>query len=362
MVAAGRAVAAEQFGGGGTEELRERLKPREPRARTALLPIADRGHGDAEPVGEVGLAEPPGPAEAREPVAEPFEVGAIGCGIKGGMNHRPAIFQTSICNFYQVKAGAAFNISPISGSEYTQPGEQGVDCEREAAVLPWRGWETAMTGTDEQAKGRIGRIEDIAVHCALNDGTAVCLRTITPDDAPLIRDGIAKLSAESRYLRFFSPAPVLPDAVVARLADVDGHDHIAWGAICSDCPGQPPIGAVHAVRHPQGGPVGEFSIAVLDEFQGQGLARMMTAALLVQCRAEGLDMLDVHMLSENAAARRLVKSLGAAWAGESAGVADYRLDVAAGIEALRADGDAPGVRAVLRTLESAGGDAGKRAD
>src|SRR3546814_19642175 len=69
-----------------------------------------------------------------------------------------------------------------------------------------------MTGTDGQRAARKPpRIEDIAVHSALNDGTAVCLRTITPDDAPLLRDGISKLSAESRYLRFFSPAPVLHD-------------------------------------------------------------------------------------------------------------------------------------------------------
>src|SRR3546814_15123555 len=115
--------------------------------------------------------------------------------------------------------------------------------------------------------------------------------------------------------------------------------------ICSDCPGRPPIGAVHAVRHRHDGPVGEFSVAVLDEFQGRGLARMMTAALLVHCHAEGLGMLDVHIVSENAAARRLVKSLGAAWAGEAAGVADYRLEVAAAIAAPRADTGAPGVGA-----------------
>ena len=211
-----------------------------------------------------------------------------------------------------------------------------------------------MAGTDRQARP-VPRIEDVAVHCALNDGTAVCLRTITPDDAPLIREGIARLSAESRYLRFFSPAPVLPDAVVARLADVDGHDHIAWGAICSDLVGQPPIGAVHAVRHRHDGPVGEFSVAVLDEFHGLGLARMMTAALLVHCHAEGLEVLDVHMLSENAAAKRLVKSMDAVWAGESAGIAEYRLDVVAAIEALRRDSDAPGVQDVLRTLERVNG-------
>lgn len=210
--------------------------------------------------------------------------------------------------------------------------------------------------TDEQAQGRGQRIEDVEVHSALNDGTLVCLRTITPDDEERIREGIAKLSTESRYLRFFSPAPALPDAVVRRLADVDGHDHIAWGALCSACPGWPAIGAVHAVRDRRGADgaeprVGEFSVAVLDEFQGRGLARMMTAALLIQCRAEGLTRLDVHMLSENAAARRLVKSLGAVWTGESAGVAEYQLDVAAGLAALRADSDAPGVQDVLRALE-----------
>ncbi|WP_249340379.1 GNAT family N-acetyltransferase [Sphingopyxis sp. 2PD] len=212
-----------------------------------------------------------------------------------------------------------------------------------------------MTATDGQAPRRARAIADIAVHSALNDGTVICLRTITPDDEQLLRDGIAQLSAESRYLRFFSPVAVLPDAVIERLVDVDGHDHIAWGAICTECEGQPAIGAVHAVRYGDGGRAGEFSVAVVDAFQGQGLARMMTAALLVHCLAEGLSVLDVHMLSENAAAKRLVKSLGAEWTGESAGVAEYRLDVAAGLAALRADTDAPGVQDVLRALEGNSG-------
>lgn len=192
---------------------------------------------------------------------------------------------------------------------------------------------------------------DIVVHSRLGDGTAVCLRTITPDDEPLLRAGIAALSAEARYLRFFSPAAELPAAVTRRLADVDGHDHIAWGAICTECEGQPAIGAVHAVRERADGPIGEYSVAVVDAFQGQGLGRMLTAALLLQCRAEEMDVLVVHMLSENAAAKRLVRALGATWQGESAGVADYRLDVAAGLAALRADDAAPGVQDVFAELE-----------
>lgn len=190
----------------------------------------------------------------------------------------------------------------------------------------------------------------IEVHSVLADGTAVCLRTITPADEPLLREGIAKLSAEARYLRFFSPAPMPPDSVVERLVDVDGHDHIAWGALCTECKGTPAIGAVHAVRHADGGRIGEYSVAVLDAFHGKGLARMMTAALLIQCLAEGLAALDVDILSENLAAARLVGSLGAEWRRAAAGVSEYRLDVAVALDLLRRDEDARGVQDVFRAL------------
>lgn len=197
---------------------------------------------------------------------------------------------------------------------------------------------------------RRGALRDIAVHSRLADGTAVCLRTITPDDAPLLRAGVAALSAESRYLRFFSPAAELPDAVIERLVDVDGHDHIGWGALCTECEGTPMIGAVHAVRLAGAPSIAEYSVAVLDEFQGKGLARMMTAALLIECMGEGLATLDLHVLSENAAAKRLVKALGATWESASAGVADYRLDVAEALAALRADHTAQGVQDVVAQL------------
>src|SRR3546814_12837048 len=128
----------------------------------------------------------------------------------------------------------------------------------------------------------------IEVHSELNDGTAVCLRTITPEDEPLLRAGIATLSAESRYLRFFSPTPMPPDPVVAGLVDVDGHDHIGWGALCTACEGTPANGAVHAVRYQDGGTIGEYSVTVLSAFHGQGLARMMTASPILPALPEGL--------------------------------------------------------------------------
>ena len=96
--------------------------------------------------------------------------------------------------------------------------------------------------------------------------------------------------------------------------------------------------------------VGEYSIAILDAFHGQGLARMMTAALLVDCLAEGLTTLDVNILSENHAALGLIKAMGGTRKEESRGVAEYVIDVAAALEALRSDAGARGVQDVLKQL------------
>ena len=67
-------------------------------------------------------------------------------------------------------------------------------------------------------EARARPIDGIVIHSALTDGTRVCLRTIKPDDEERIRDGIARLSAESRYLRFFSPAPALPTGSICTCA------------------------------------------------------------------------------------------------------------------------------------------------
>ena len=91
MVAAGCAVLRQQFGGRGVEELRQLLQACEPGSRAALFPIADRGCGDAEPLGEVGLAQSLGPAEARELVAKGFKTGGA---VEWSVDHGSATFQT----------------------------------------------------------------------------------------------------------------------------------------------------------------------------------------------------------------------------------------------------------------------------
>ncbi len=195
-------------------------------------------------------------------------------------------------------------------------------------------------------------IDDLIVHTVLNNGLPVCIRTVTADDETRLRQGIGQMSEKSRYLRFFSGFSTPPDRVINQLLDVDGHTHIAWGAILTDHPEKLAIGAVHAIRSSEDQPNAEFSVAVLDDYQGQGLSRLLTATLLINCQVEGMTTLDVQTLSENRAAISFVKSLGGERRGTQSFLSDFQLDIETAIEALRQEEDTPGLPAVLSAFDA----------
>lgn len=187
------------------------------------------------------------------------------------------------------------------------------------------------------------------VETILSDGRPVCLRTIRPSDEARIRDGIAEMSDRSRYLRFFSAFRTAPESIVKRLSAVDGHDHIGWGAILLDGADYPPIGAAHAIRADDTSKHGELAIAVLDEYHGLGVARMLIAAVLLDCIDENILWLDMQMLAENSAAARLVTDMGAARQAAIDSVAHYQLDVAKALQILRRNNPDVAIAALLAT-------------
>jgi len=187
----------------------------------------------------------------------------------------------------------------------------------------------------------------MAIHTALNDGTPVCIRRVNRADEARLKQGIAQLSPQSRYLRFFSGMREAPPHVLRALVTTDGHDHLAWGALRSDLPETPALGVVHAFRDSDDPDAAEFSVAVVDEYHGKGLARLLTAVLLLDCAREGFDRFTVHILPENRPALALARSLGAAGVGYAGGVSELAIDIAEALAALRAERDVPGLAAVF---------------
>jgi len=187
----------------------------------------------------------------------------------------------------------------------------------------------------------------MAIHTALNDGTPVCIRRVNRADEARLKQGIAQLSPQSRYLRFFSGMREAPPQVLRALTSPDGHDHLAWGALRSDIADTPALGVVHAFRDKEDPEAAEFSVAVIDAYHGRGLARLLTAVLLLDCAREGFDRFTVHILPENRPALALARSLGAAGVGYAGGVSELAIDIAEALAALRAERDVPGLAAVF---------------
>lgn len=193
----------------------------------------------------------------------------------------------------------------------------------------------------------------MVIETILNDGTPIAIRRVRAEDEERLKEGIAKLSPRSRYLRFFSGMKAAPQGVIDKLVAVDGHDHIAWGAERTDVQERPALGIVHAFRDEDDPQNAEFSVAVLDEYHGQGLGRLLTAVLLLDASREGYREFTVSILSDNQGALSLARSLGAERTGASGIVTEFEIEIEAAIAALRQTADVPGLPAIFAAFEGA---------
>lgn len=145
----------------------------------------------------------------------------------------------------------------------------------------------------------------------LRDGTRVRLRPIGPADRARLAAGFEKLSRESRYHRFFTAMPDLPDRILDRLVATDGWKHVAIGAeVASDDPALAEgLGVARFVRLDDAPDVAEVAVAVIDEKQGLGLGTLLLKALGEAARERGIRRFRAITQSDNAAARALVAEL-----------------------------------------------------
>lgn len=141
--------------------------------------------------------------------------------------------------------------------------------------------------------------------------------------------------------------------MINKLIDVDGYDHIAWGALRSDLDDSPALGIVHAFREESDPRTAQYSVAVVDQYHGRGLARLLTAVLLLDCYREGLREFAVHILAENEAAIALTRSLGGKKQGQDGSVTEFDIEIARAIAALKAEDDVPGLAKIFDSFSDA---------
>jgi len=138
------------------------------------------------------------------------------------------------------------------------------------------------------------------------DGTAVQLRPLRRGERDLVARFFAGLSAESRRRCFSSSLPRLPEAMLRRLVDVDGHRHLGMVAtVDGDCAG---IARYLALADKPG--AAEVAVCVTNRHQGRGIGRLLVDALRLAAVRAGLTALVYLVEPTNRPALRLLRSLG----------------------------------------------------
>jgi GNAT superfamily N-acetyltransferase len=137
---------------------------------------------------------------------------------------------------------------------------------------------------------------------------SLLIRPISPDDKQEMTDAFERLSEQSRYRRFLSPHGRLTDAELRYFTEIDHHDHEALVAV------QPVselgAGVARYVRNKDDPSVAELAVAVVDEWQGQGVGSRLTAALAERAREEGIKSFSALLLADNELMMSILGDLG----------------------------------------------------
>jgi GNAT superfamily N-acetyltransferase len=164
----------------------------------------------------------------------------------------------------------------------------------------------------------------------LADSRQLCLRWIRSTDATLLQDGFARLSPESRLMRFFSPIPELPERFIRYLIDVDGYNHAALIAASppnevSD--GSERGGIARFIRNQSDERSAELAVTVTDDVQGQGLGHQLIWTLAAAAHERCIETFTVSVLWSNVRVRRLLRQLGADVRGREGDVIEYAVAI-----------------------------------
>lgn len=137
----------------------------------------------------------------------------------------------------------------------------------------------------------------------LRDGTPLTIRAMRPDDRERIVAAFAKLDANTIYTRFFSHRKEIPAAVLDRIAAIDFVNLAGLVATIGSGTHETVIASATYVGIPaaDGAKAAEVAFTVEEDYQGQGLASKLLAALAMLARRHGIVRFEADVLAGNAA-------------------------------------------------------------
>lgn len=146
---------------------------------------------------------------------------------------------------------------------------------------------------------------------------AIEIRPLAGDDRSAFAAFFERLSMRSRYLRFFSPMPRLPQRTLDWMVDVDGQRHGALAAWRGD-------ELVAEARYVAvADESAEVALTVRDDWQRRGVGTKMLLGVIAEAGRNGFCRLTASSLVENLGIRNLLQSAGFIRTGSADGTAEW---------------------------------------
>jgi GNAT superfamily N-acetyltransferase len=143
---------------------------------------------------------------------------------------------------------------------------------------------------------------------AASRSEGLTIRPIAPEDREQFVKSFERLGERSRYRRFLSPHERLSSAELRYFTEVDHHDHEALVAI--DPETSTGVGVARFVRSKTDPSVAELAVAVVDDWQGEGVGSRLVRALADRARAEAIGSFSALVLADNELMLKLLRDLG----------------------------------------------------
>jgi RimJ/RimL family protein N-acetyltransferase len=137
---------------------------------------------------------------------------------------------------------------------------------------------------------------------SLRDGTPAVLRVMRPSDRDGIVAAFARLDRASVYTRFFSFRRELPESALARIGEIDFFHLAGLVVTIGSGGGETIVGTATYVAAPaphDGAMAAEVAFTIEEDYQGQGLAGQLLAALADIARRHGIVRLTAEVLADN---------------------------------------------------------------
>ncbi|MEU8043738.1 GNAT family N-acetyltransferase [Micromonospora echinofusca] len=144
------------------------------------------------------------------------------------------------------------------------------------------------------------------VDVLLSDGTTVQLRPIRPSDGPGVVAMHSRFSERTRYLRYFSPYPRIPERDLQRFVNVDHRDREAFVVLV----GERIVAVGRYERLGPQAPEAEVAFVVEDAYQGRGIGSVLLEHLADAARRNDIASFVAEVLPANGAMLRVFSDFG----------------------------------------------------